>query len=257
MTCFSIFVLVQIISAILEELFVILYILDNIKCDLHSVVLAQTKETKKMQPSKYIATCVILGIICFPALVVGQCGGSSLDKVVSSKAESLSTFATLANGAGLLGELSDMSVPVHIFIPNNAAWNSFLDEFGMNVKELALVKEFVKALLSVHAVVDPGNAGCGPVTGSNLKTLLDQPSQTISVTPSTVADPDRVTANILEVISVKNGQLYVIDSVLSSSGSNETALTDPEDSIWFYLVNSAILAGAITGLIVSAIYQGF
>ena len=33
--------------------------------------------------------------------------------------------------------------------------------------------------------------------------------------------------------------------------------TDPEDNIWFYLVNAAILAGAIAGLILSVIYQGF
>lgn len=138
---------------------------------------------------------------------------------MSSKSDSLSTFGTLADGAGLLSELSDSPVPVHIFAPNDAAWNSLLNGFGLNVDELASEKELVAALLSVHAVVDPANAGCGPATGSNLKTLLDQPGQTLSVTPSTVTDPSGVKANILEVIAVKNGQLYVIDSVLSPKTS--------------------------------------
>ena len=173
-----------------------------------------------MMYGRYIASCVFLGVISLPAFVVGQCGGSNLGRVVSSMSDSLSTFETLAEGSGLLSELSDSPVPVHVFAPNDAAWKPLLNGFGLTVDELASEKDLVAALLSLHVVVDPENAGClGPATGSKLETLLDQRGQTLSVTPSTVTDPSGVEANILEVISVKNGQLYIVDSVLSPKTS--------------------------------------
>ena len=70
-------------------------------------------------------------------------------------------------------------------------------------------------------VTPPGAQGLATPKSvpSNLETLLDQRGQTLSVTPSTVTDPSGVKANILEVISVKNGQLYIVDSVLSPKTS--------------------------------------
>jgi uncharacterized surface protein with fasciclin (FAS1) repeats len=171
-----------------------------------------------MMYGRYIASCVFLGVISLPAFVVGQCGGSNLGRVVSSMSDSLSTFETLAEGSGLLSELSDSPVPVHVFAPNDAAWKPLLNGFGLTVDELASEKDLVAALLSLHVVVDPEYL-CRPATGSNLETLLDQRGQTLSVTPSTVTDPSGVKANILEVISVKNGQLYIVDSVLSPKTS--------------------------------------
>eukprot|EP00889_Picochlorum_renovo_P007974 jgi/Picre1/35004/NNA_002469.t1 len=141
------------------------------------------------------------------------CDASSTIVEIAVSQPDLSTLVAAVKAADLTVALStagQLPVAWDFFAPTNAAFASALAALNITAEELFGQTELLQQILAYHVVAD--GASCDTPLEGVVETLL--PGNTLTVEGSVVTDGNGGTANILGTVPAKNGQIFIIDSVL-------------------------------------------
>ncbi|WPT12197.1 hypothetical protein PSENEW3n2_00003855 [Picochlorum sp. SENEW3] len=154
-----------------------------------------------------------LCVLAFAATAVSvngeYCDASSTIVEIAASQPDFSTLVLAVQTANLTDALSAPG-PLDVFAPTNAAFANALAALGITAEELLGQTELLQQILAYHVVAD--GASCDTPLEGVVETLL--PGNTLTVEGSVVTDGNGGTANILGTVPAKNGQIFIIDSVL-------------------------------------------
>jgi uncharacterized surface protein with fasciclin (FAS1) repeats len=146
---------------------------------------------------------------CYDAVSGEYCKADSNIVEIAVSQPDFSTLVAAVQAANLTDALSAEG-PLDVFAPTNEAFANALAALGITAEELLGQTELLQQILAYHVVAS--GASCDmPLMGA-VETLL--PGNTLTVEGSTVTDGNGGTANILGTVPAKNGQIFIIDSVL-------------------------------------------